>query len=990
MLATPPLPPRLAIEAERRGSELAQVLPDLMVRLEQLEKGPQRRAELARLLATSPFCAQLLQRRPELLWELLDSGALDRALSTEDLERTWQSELDDCCPSDRPADSLPGLAAEQAVDLLDRCLRRLRNRHYLRLIWRDFCGHATMEQTAAEMALLARWCIQRALDVHYHALCVEWGTPVGLDGQPQQLVVLGMGKLGANELNLSSDVDLIFAYPGPGETQGGQQRSLSNQEFFQRLGQRLIKSLDQPTAEGIVFRVDMRLRPYGSAGALALSFDAMEAYYQEQGRDWERYALIKAQVVAGDQRAGAQLLAMLRPFVYRRYLDFSAIESLRAMKVMIQREIVRRRLRNNIKLGAGGIREVEFIVQCVQLIRGGREPALQERNLLTALRLIGERGHLPESVVAELREAYLFLRNTEHAIQGFQDQQSHDLPVADGPRLALACVMGHDCWEDYFDALTRHRNRVARHFADVIAIPEEEAGGQGGAEVEPWLICWRDELDLDAAQPRLQRGGHEDPAEVVRQLSLLKGGSAVRQMQSVGRERLDLFMPRLLEAVTHAEQPSATLLRILPLVEAVLRRTAYLVLLVENPGALRQLVELCAASPWIARELAQHPVLLDELLESRSLYQIPDRRALQQDLHQQMLRVEWEDLEAQMEGLCYFKLAHALRVIASEVTGRLPLMKVSDYLTWLAEVILEHVLELAWRHLVSRHGRPQREDGGPCDPGFIIVAYGKLGGIELSHDSDLDLVFIHEGDPSGSTDGERPIDNSVFFTRLGQRIIHILTARTPLGMLYDVDMRLRPRGASGLLVSSFKAYVEYQSHDAWTWEHQALVRARPVAGDPALARHFEAVRSEVLRASRDTAALAAEVIDMRRKMREHYLGSDGDDGIEASFDLKQGSGAIVDIEFMVQYAVLAWSRQYPALTRHTDNIRILEALEQEQLLSTADADALREAYKAFRTVQHRLGLQGVPIRAPTADFASQRAVVQRCWEVLLGAGTSRE
>ncbi len=838
-----------------------------------------------------------------------------------------------------------------------------------------------MEETTAELSALADLCIDAALDWHQRQLVQECGEPrAAEDGSPQRLVVIGMGKLGAGELNLSSDVDLMFTYPHSGETDGP--RPLGNQEFFIRLGQRLIKSLDQVTADGFVFRVDMRLRPYGSAGPLVISFGAMEDYYQDQGRDWERYAMIKARAVAGDLAAGARLLDALRPFTYRRYIDFSAIESLRAMKQMIQREVARRRLQDNIKLGPGGIREIEFVAQCFQLIRGGRDRVLQEPNLQKVLHALVELGSLPGGVVEELIDAYRFLRNTEHAIQGFQDKQTQELPAAEYPRAALAWLLVRGDWPAFLAELQHHRDQVGMHFGNVIASPDDTGEHPGSAATASWRELWGDPPEYPVAM--LAEAGHEDAEEVWRRLETLRQGPLLQRMQNLGRERLDRFMPLLLEAVTHAGQPSSTLLRILPLVEAVLRRTAYLVLLEENPGALRQLVVLCEASPWIARELATHPVLLDELLDPRTLYHAPDKAELQADLRQQLLRVDWEDLEAQMEALRYFRLAHVLRVAASEVTGRLPLMKVSDYLTWIAEVILEHVLALAWNNLVRRHGRPGRVDGSPCDPDFIIVGYGKLGGIELGHGSDLDLVFIHDGAPDGVTDGDREIDNSVFFTRLGQRIIHILTTQTPLGALYEVDMRLRPSGASGLLVSSLKAFTEYQDKEAWTWEHQALVRARPVAGDAALARRFEAVRAQVLCRERDLPALRADVIAMRERMREHLRPRDTETAEAPWLDLKQGAGAIVDIEFMVQYAVLAWSRQHPALARFTDNIRILESLEQAGLLPADEVRALTQAYKDYRGRAHRLSLQHQPGRAPLAEFEAQRAVVTACWERLLG------
>jgi len=919
---------------------------------------------LAQLFAGSPFAAQLCRRHPDWLPELHAAGDLDRTLESTD----WPGRLR----------ALLGEA--QDAETLEGGLRRFRNREFLRILWRDFNRLASMTRTTAELSALADCCIQAALDCHYGQLCREWGTPVSArDGAPQRLVVLGMGKLGACELNLSSDIDLIFSYPAGGDTVGGPV-SVSNQEFFVRLGQRLIKALDQSGAEGFVFRVDMRLRPYGDSGALVLNFAAMEEYYQDQGRDWERYAMIKARVVAGDFAAGADLMQLLRPFIYRRYLDFSAFESLRSMKAMIQRDIQRRGLRDNIKLGPGGIREIEFIAQCFQLIRGGRERVLQERHLQTVLNTLAELGYLPVPVVDELQAAYVFLRDTEHAIQGYLDRQTQDLPTQELPRAALARVMGFADWQSFKDELDRRRGHVAHHFKQVIASPEDERAPQETPALAQWQVFWSDrELTRDSACAQLAAAGHEEASEAARVLLELRAGQIVARMQTVARERLDQFMPQLLNAVSTAERPSQTLLRILPLVEAVLRRTAYLVLLVENPTALQELVVLCAASPWISAQLARHPVLLDELLNAGTLYVAPQKSELQSDLRQQLLRLDWDDLEAQMEALRYFKLAHVLRVIASEVTGRLPLMKVSDYLTWIAETILEHVLELAWRHLVERHGRPQRSPGQPCDKDFIVVGYGKLGGIELGHGSDLDLVFIHDGHPALATDGANSIDNSVFFTRLGQRMIHILTAQTALGALYEVDMRLRPSGNSGLLVSSLKAFTAYQQKEAWTWEHQALVRARVVAGDGRLAESFDAVRHEILCQKRDLKKLRDDVVSMRHKMRDQLRLRDTGDNKNLVFDLKQGHGAIVDIEFMVQYAVLAWAHEHPALTRWTDNIRIMGALQQENLLSAETAQNLINAYKELRACVHRLSLQQLPARAPYTEFATERKLVSSTW-----------
>ncbi len=927
---------------------------------------------LVTLFAASPYCALLCRRFPDWLPQLAGSGALDQPRAAEQWRALLQLELD-------------GVDNTEALDV---ALRRFRNREYLRIVWRDFNHLADMVGTTADITRLAEVCIDAALDFHYRALCAECGTPRDGQDNAQRMVVLGMGKLGAGELNLSSDIDLIFSYPAGGDTDGtdpSKKGGIPNQEFFARLGQRLIRSLDQNSAEGFVFRVDMRLRPYGDSGALVLNFDAMEEYYQDQGRDWERYAMIKARPVAGDIAAGEQLMALLRPFTYRRYIDFSAFESLRQMKLLIQREVQRRKLQQNIKLGGGGIREIEFIAQCFQLIRGGRERVLQERHLLTVLDYLVELGYLPTDAVVELKAAYIFLRNTEHAIQGHQDKQSQDLPTGDTARIALAHVLGFADWPAFVDVLEQHRGNVGRHFANVIAVPEEERYQTHYPELAQWRSFWADtEASVEATAEQLAEQGHEDALETARLLLALRESRAVTRMQAQGRERLDEFMPQLLWAVTAADKPSQALQRILPLVEAVLRRTAYLVLCVENPPVLQQLVVLCSASPWIAEQLARHPALLDELLNTGTLYQAPPKEELRSDLVQQLLRIPLDDTEAQMEALRYFKLSHQLRVAAAEVSGRLPLMKVSDYLTWIAEAVLDHVLELAWHYLTSRHGAPQLAADSAVVASaehkhFIVVGYGKLGGIELSHGSDLDLVFIHDADPSGMTDGPAPLDNSSFFTRLGQRIIHILTAQTPLGVLYDVDMRLRPSGNSGLLVSSLKAFGEYQNKSAWTWEHQALVRARPVAGDSRLASAFNALREQVLCTPRDVDKLRENVIEMRDKMRGQLTprGSETDDN--PVFDLKHGRGGIVDLEFLVQYATLANAPTHPALTRWTDNIRIIESLQAEGIFDAADSIGLTEAYKSLREAVHRRNLQQVSNLVPIAEWSGQRELVIELW-----------
>ncbi|WP_342243649.1 bifunctional [glutamate--ammonia ligase]-adenylyl-L-tyrosine phosphorylase/[glutamate--ammonia-ligase] adenylyltransferase [Pseudomonas sp. OTU5201] len=934
----------------------------------------ERRQAFGRVSAASDFVAEQAQRDPLMLLALAASGELERPLAPGELRTQVAELLEDCVEEDD----------------LGRRLRRYRHRQQLRIIWRDLTRQADLAETCRDLSDLADACIDLAYHWLYSRHCAQFGTPIGRrSGLPQHLVVLGMGKLGAHELNLSSDIDLIFGYPEGGETEGAK-RALDNQEFFTRLGQRLIKALDAITVDGFVFRVDMRLRPYGSSGSLVFSFNALEQYYQDQGRDWERYAMIKARVVGGDQAAGAQLLQMLRPFVYRRYLDFSAIEALRSMKQLIQQEVRRKGMTENVKLGSGGIREVEFIAQAFQLIHGGRDLSLQQRPLLTVLETLEGQGYLPPPVVAELKEGYEFLRYTEHALQAIADRQTQMLPDSELDRARVAFIMGFDGWESFHERLMHWRGRVEWHFQQVIADPDDEEGGDGESCIGgEWLPLWEEALDEESACRQLGEAGFAEPVAAWRRLTDLRNGPQVRAMQRLGRERLDAFIPRLLSLTVEHHTPDLVLERVLPMVEKVARRSAYLVLLTENPGALQRLIELCAASPWIAEQITRFPLLLDELLNEGRLYRPPLAPELAAELRERLTRIPEDDLEQQMEALRHFKLAHSLRVAASEIAGTLPLMKVSDYLTWLAEAILDQVLALSWRQTVAKYGMPKRADGSLCDPDFVIVGYGKVGGLEFGHGSDLDLVFIHDGDPQAETDGDKPIDGAQFFTRLGQRIIHLLTTQTTSGALYEVDMRLRPSGAAGLLVSSLGAFQRYQENEAWTWEHQALVRARVLVGSPRVAAAFEQVRLAVLGRERDLPGLRAEVSEMRAKMRGNLgtretAAGTGSSAFEAaaSFDLKQDAGGIVDIEFMVQYAALAWSRQHPELVRYTDNIRILDGLEQANLLAGDEVRLLQEAYKAYRSAAHRQALQKQPGIVSGDQFHAERHGVMRIWREL--------
>ncbi|WP_020410670.1 bifunctional [glutamate--ammonia ligase]-adenylyl-L-tyrosine phosphorylase/[glutamate--ammonia-ligase] adenylyltransferase [Hahella ganghwensis] len=910
----------------------------------------------------SDFLADLIVRFPAQVAGWLE----EQTESQGDVvsKKRWSGELEK---------ALERCSSEQE---LHRALRLFRREKMFYIVWKDLVEGGEFEVTGRLMTWLAEVCIDGALSWLHGQLVDTYGEPVSRKGQPQKMLVLGMGKLGAGELNVSSDIDLIFTFPEHGETQGAS-RSIDNQNFFTRLGQKLIQALDNTTVDGFVFRVDMRLRPYGQSGALALSFAAMEEYYEDQGRDWERYAMIKAAPVAGDLLQGNRLLDELRPFVYRKYIDFGAIQSLRSMKDMIEREVLRKGIGHNIKLGAGGIREVEFIAQVFQLIRGGRDIKLQQRGLLDVLQVIKEDQLMPGAAVDELRSAYIFLRNIEHAIQGLADKQTQQIPSDELGRLRIAIALGFSSWKACEQVLEQHRENVSRHFADVIASPQDTE--ESKEDLKVWRLLWHAKMPSEESVEFFEELGCADPQAFDPLLRGFINSSKVRQLQAQGKDRLDLFMPKLLRVVVEQKINAETFDRLLRFVEAIIRRSAYLVLLNENPGALKELVRLFGESQWVGEQIAQMPLLLDELLHSESLYTPPDTQTLRDELRQEMLRIPQDDLEEQMEVLRYFKRAHVLRVAASDLRGSLPLMKVSDYLTFIAETVLAQVLDQAWLNMTSKYGRPMRDEVTACDPDFGIIGYGKLGGIELSYGSDTDLVFLHDAAEDLDTDGDNSINNQVFFIRLGQRIIHLLTTKTASGDIYEVDMRLRPSGNSGLLVSSVAAWHKYQDEKAWTWEHQALVRARFVAGSESVCTKFERARIEVLTKPRDADKLKQDVLEMREKMRTSHATTPGADGNLPYFDLKHDSGGIVDIEFMVQYAALRWAHKHPSVVRWSDNIRILESLAEAGVVRGELSEELCEIYRQYRSRGHRLALQNLPARIAPEEMLIERERVVEFW-----------
>ncbi|MEB7539761.1 bifunctional [glutamate--ammonia ligase]-adenylyl-L-tyrosine phosphorylase/[glutamate--ammonia-ligase] adenylyltransferase [Pantoea anthophila] len=855
---------------------------------------------------------------------------------------------------------------------LMRELRLFRRRMLVRVAWMQALQQASTVQSLQQLSVLAEVLISRARDWVYQACCHDFGTPCNADGEAQPLLILGMGKLGGGELNFSSDIDLIFAWPENGTTRGGR-RELDNAQFFTRMGQRLIKVLDQPTMDGFVYRVDMRLRPFGDSGPLVMSFAALEDYYQEQGRDWERYAMVKARLMGDDQdRWSLELQQMLRPFVYRRYIDFSVIQSLRNMKGMISREVRRRGLKNNIKLGAGGIRETEFIVQVFQLIRGGRERSLQLRALLPTLEAIKTLALLPAEQVDALREAYLFLRRLENLLQSLGDEQTQTLPEDALHRARLAWAMDCADWATLMTQLDSQMAAVRTIFDELIGEDTPDIDDQ--RELAEFQVLWQDQLEDSELAPLVPQLSDDQRLSLHQTLEAFRQDISRRTIGPRGRQALDQLMPRLLSEVCLREDAAVTLSRVTPLLLGVLTRSTYLELLTEYHGALRHLIRLCAASPMVASQLARHPLLLDELLDPATLYQPTATDAYRDELRQYLLRIPTEDEEQQLEAVRQFKQAQHLRIAAADIAGTLPVMKVSDHLTWLAEAIIDSVVRQAWTMMVQRYGRPSHLTS-EHERGFAVLGYGKLGGWELGYSSDLDLVFLHDCPADAVTDGERSIDGRQFYLRLAQRIMHLFSTRTASGILYEVDARLRPSGAAGMLVSTFDAFDDYQRNEAWTWEHQALVRARVVFGEAALGERFNAIRRAILSQSRSAEALQTEVREMREKMRTHLSNKH-----KGRWDIKTDAGGITDIEFIAQYLVLRYAAEQPELTRWSDNVRIFELMATYHKMAADEAEALTQAYVTLRDALHHRALQELPGHVEPEAYGAEQQTVLSSWQ----------
>lgn len=866
------------------------------------------------------------------------------------------------------------LAQCESEQQAQRELRRLRQGWYARLAAADLLQQISVPDMLQHISATADAFIEGALQWLYPRYCERYGTPRDSANKAIPLLVIGMGKLGGQELNFSSDIDLIFCYPEQGETDHSR-KPIENSVFFTRLAQALVGLLDQITADGRVFRVDLRLRPFGQSGPVVASLSALEYYYQEQGRDWERYAMVKARLIGAPSIYKNELQALLRPFVYRRYIDFSAIDALRKMKTLITQETRRKGLERNIKLGAGGIREIEFIAQVFQLIRGGQQRQLQTQSLYGAYEAIRELQILPSADVDELLQSYDTLRKMEHVLQQLNDEQTQTLPDDEATQQCISLAYQQP-WATIEAHIQDTMAKVHAQFMQVIGDPDAEDEEAGQLQ-----LLWQDMIEDDTAiDVLLDYGLAKSTAQLIwQQVNQLRVDVRKRGSGPRGRKAMARLVPLLLERIMQFTDADSVLERVLQVLRKIMTRTAYVELLVENAGAREQLIKLCRASSWLTTQIASYPLLLDELIDPQHLYQLPELQDYPRILDEFLIRIpEHEnDLETQMDALRQARQVLQLKVAAADISGALPLMKVSDHLSYIAEAIIERVVRLAWHQLAEKHGTPPGRNTD--DMGFAVMAYGKLGGLELGYGSDLDLVFITDTHYDGDTDGPKSIGVQQFYLRLAQRILHLFTARTLVGSLYEVDMRLRPSGKSGLLVTRLDTFASYLQEDAWTWELQALVRARPVYGGETLRNKLIALRQRQICQQRDEQQLREQVISMREKMREHLSAR-----VSAQeFDVKQGAGGITDLEFLVQYLTLRYAYEIPELATYTDNIRILEQAQHTQLLGAAQSEALIHAYIAEREILHKLALddRGSVTRE---DLAQHRHTVIEAWQKWLG------
>ncbi|MGI9228205.1 MAG: bifunctional [glutamate--ammonia ligase]-adenylyl-L-tyrosine phosphorylase/[glutamate--ammonia-ligase] adenylyltransferase [Gammaproteobacteria bacterium] len=914
--------------------------------------------EIFEVWYASPFIKRVCISQPTWLQNLL----LNNDLHVDRQAKSYAEKID------------AEISQAQNIEELQRLLRRFRAAEFARIAWRDIQNYSSVEQTLNELSEFAEIIIDRTLSWCFARLKSQAHLSEFEQSLPQQVVIFALGKLGGRELNFSSDVDLVFAYDD--DLSYSQDQQTKAVGIYLKLVQLLIKTLAEQTQDGFVFRVDTRLRPFGESGALLPSLSAIDQYFQTHGRDWERYAWVKARSIAGNKHLGEQFLKEVTPFIYRRYFDYGAAHSLREMKVLVDQKARQKLSEENLKIGFGGIREIEFIVQMFQLIYGGRDAILQCKATLESLKRLVKLNYLSDENVTRLNEAYIFLRKAENGLQIREDQQIHVLPKNEDEKKRYAFLMGYASWDDFYAVYRQHTSNVNNEFQKLL---QEDSTKNDTSDDSDFENLWQQIQDQDYCMEILNKNLNGDLEQVYTRLYSFSISGIVKQLVPVARQRLDRFIPIMLSHIVDMEKPLLVLARFLKILNKIVQRSTYISLLTENQSKLSKLFHLIEASPWIAQYIATHPLLLDELLQMESSYEPPSLEEIRQ-LQEVATQISNGDLEKYMESLREFKHAQTLQIAAADIIEALPIMRVSDHLSWLAEVCIESAVKKAYQDLLRKHGEPMCiNEKGTFKPELLIVEYGKLGGLELGYGSDLDLVFLHDSvGNSCETNGEKKLRNEIFFTRLVQRTIHILSTVTSAGKVFDVDVRLRPYGESGPIVSNIISYEKYLTNEAWLWECQALIRARPVTNSQKLINEFERIRQSVLCQPREINEVRNSILEMREKILLEHGSKD-----KTKFNIKKDKGGIVDIEFIVQFLVLSYANKYNEICRYTDNIRILDACSRVNLIKIETAKELQEIYLLYRKHLHQLSLQMLSESVGVSEFANERLAIQNYWASLL-------
>ena len=928
--------------------------------LQTLEAGHQLKAnedEILKLWHASSFIKRVCMSQPAWLSAVFENNSLQLDYSAKQFEQILT----------------PLFTQAKSVVDLQHLLRRARTAEYARIAWRELQSYASVKQTLYEVSIFAEICINKTID-----WCFAWlrKQAQSTDLLPENnLIIFALGKLGGQELNFSSDIDLIFAFAD--DDMQTHEETAEAIKFYTKLAQLFIKVLAEQTEDGFVYRVDTRLRPFGESGTLIPSLSAIDLYFQTHGRDWERYAWIKARAIAGDRLSGSNFLQQAKPFIYRRYIDYGAMQCLRDMKVLIAKKAAQNAAKVDVKVGRGGIREIEFIAQVFQLVHGGRDKNLRMHSTLMALRYLGAKELLSHNETIQLIEAYLFLRHIENAIQIREDQQTHILPSVAEQQAHYAYMLAYTSWEDFNKEYIKHTTNVNNIFKSLFSI-DEESNDEVVSVNDDFIQVWQRIDDKDYCHEVLSKHFATNVEDYYSHLAAFAQSSHVRNLIPVARQRLDEFMPILLSQISQSSKQESTLLRFINILNKIVQRSTYISLLIENQNKLSSLFKLLEESAWAAQYIATHPLLLDDILGMNQSYEPPSLQEMQKQLD--LAIQSSSDLETYMQQLREFKHAQVLQIATADITEGFPIMRVSDHLSSLAEVCITSALGRAFSDLEQNYGQPVYIDSGKeFIPEILVIEYGKLGGLELGYGSDLDIIFLHNGKgESCGTNGAKKIDNDTFFARLVQRTIHLLTTYTAAGKVFEVDLRLRPHGESGPIISSLHAYEHYFKNDAWLWECQALVRARPISPDSKLAGEFISLRHNILSQSREITEVRDSIIEMREKIMATHASKDKD-----KFKIKKDKGGIVDIEFMAQFFVLAYAAQYPDLCTYTDNIRILDTCADVGVLQREIAEDIKEIYLKYRRRIHQLSLQLLPEVVDVSEFVEEREQIQKYWSSLL-------